>query len=223
MWWIVAAAFVALYAVLAVVVRVAPDNGVDRAVLDWVAGRELSFLDGTTAWISWFTDLRPRLVLAVVGVIGIALTGHYRLAAATALAVGITALPINALDLLGGTVADRIRPNGSTILAYPSGHTLGTLIQCGFGIYIVLRLGLHRWLLMPLVALLALPIVVVGPARILREEHWPTDVVGAYLLGVASVIALVLVMEIGRRWLAQRALFKDSLRPWLAPSSAPSR
>ena len=222
-WWIAAAGFVALYGVLAVLVRIAPENVVDRAVLDWVSGWDVSFLDGTTEWISWFTDLQPRLVVGVVGVVAIALTGHHRLAAATAMAAGITAIPIDSLDWLGGIVAGRIRPNGAPFLAYPSGHTLGTVIQYGFGIYLVFRLGLHRWLLLPLVALLALPIVLVGPVRILREVHWSADIVGAYLLGVASVIVLVLVLEFGERWFAQRGLLRDSLRPALAPSTTSSR
>jgi membrane-associated phospholipid phosphatase len=87
----------------------------------------------------------------------------------------------------------------------------------------VFRLGLHRWLLLPLVALLGLPIVLVGPVRILREVHWSADVVGAYLLAVASVIVLVLVLEIGERWFAGRGLFRASVRPALAPSTPLSR
>ena len=96
-------------------------------------------------------------------------------------------------------------------------------MQYGFGIYLVLRLGLHRRFTLPLVALLALPIVLVGPARVFVGVHWPTDVLGAYLLGAASVIALVLLLETGDKWFAQRSLFGDSLRPSLAPSTTSSR
>jgi len=222
-WWIIAAGAVALYWVLAILLRVAPENVVDRVVFDWVSGWDVPLLDGPSERISWFTDLVPRLVLAFVGVAGIALAGRWRLAAATALAAAIMVIPIDAIDLVGGIVADRIRPNGAPFLAYPSGHTLGTIVQYGFGIYLVLRLGLHRRLLLPLVALLALPIVLVGPARVLVGVHWPTDVLGAYLLGLASVIALILLLEIGEGWLARRELFGDSLRPSLAPSATASR
>ncbi len=221
-WWL-AAALVGVYGVLAILIRAAPDNIVDRTVLDWVWSLDLPILDGAAERISWFTDLRPRLVLGFVGVLGIALSGRHRLAAATAVAAAITVIPIDGLDLAGGFVADRIRPSGAPFLAYPSGHTLGTIVQYGFGIYLVLRLGLHRRFTLPLVALLALPIVLVGPARVFVGVHWPTDVLGAYLLGAASVIALVLLLETGDKWFAQRSLFGDSLRPSLAPSTTSSR
>ena len=133
-WWIAAAGVVVLYGVLAVVIRAAPDSVVDRTVLGWATGWDVGFLGAAAEWISWFTDLRPRLVLGVAGVVGIALAGGYRLAAAPAVAAAIAAIPIDVLDLVGGFVAGRFRPSGAPFLAYPSGHTLGTIVQYGFGI-----------------------------------------------------------------------------------------
>jgi undecaprenyl-diphosphatase len=157
-------------------------------------------------WISWFTDLQPRLVVGFIGVIAIAISRRYRLAALTAAAAAVTAIPVNGLDLVGGIVADRIRPNGAPFLAYPSGHTLGTIVQYGFGIFLALRLGLRMRFLLPLVAILAFPLVFVGPARVLVGVRWSTDVLGAYLLGTATVIVLVLLFDVGEQWLARREL-----------------
>ena len=206
-WWVVAAVAVGLYGALAVVVRVAPENGIDRSVFDWVSRWDVPVLDATMEWVSWFTDLSPRLVVGFAAVIAIALSGRYRLAAVTAAVAAVTAIPVNGLDLWGGIVADRIRPNGAPFLAYPSGHTLGTIVQYGFAIYLAFRLGLHRRFAVPIVALLALPIVLVGPARIVVGVHWPSDVLGAYLLGAATVITLILLFEVGERWFADRGIF----------------
>jgi undecaprenyl-diphosphatase len=208
--WIVAVTLVALYGVLAVVVRIAPDNGIDRSVADWVSRWDVPVLDTTMEWVSWFTDLRPRLVVGFLAVIGLALSGHYRLAALTGAVAAVIAIPVNGLDLFGGIVADRIRPNGARFLAYPSGHTLGTIAQYGFAIYLVFRLDLRRRVLVPIVALLTLPIVLVGPARVLVGVHWSTDVLGAYLLGAATMIGVLLLFGIGDRWLSSRGLLKDS-------------
>ena len=68
--------------------------------------------------------------------------------------------------LLGGVVAGRERPNGAPFAGFPSGHTLGTLVQFGLAIYLTLRMTGRRRLLVPVVAVLALPVVLVGPARV---------------------------------------------------------
>lgn len=218
-WWAAAAVLVAFYGVLAALVRLAPNNAIDLAIFEWVGAGSVQPLDNVMDWVSWFTDLRPRLVLGTIGVVAIALTGRYRLAAATAVAAVVVAIPINTLDWLGGAAAGRIRPNGAPFFAYPSGHTLGTVIQYGFAIYVVFRIGLRRRLELPLVALFALPILAVGPARVFTGLHWTTDVLGAYLLGAASVIALVLILEIAHRRLTNRDKLRDSLRPMLEPAS----
>jgi undecaprenyl-diphosphatase len=217
-WWVAAAVLVVLYGVLAVIVRIAPNNAIDRTVFEWVGAGNIQPLDDVMDWVSWFTDLNPRLVLGAIGIAAIALTGRYRLAVATAIAAAILAIPIDALDWGAGVAAGRFRPSGAPFFAYPSGHTLGTVVQYGFAIYIVFRIGLRRRLMLPLVALLALPILAVGPARVFTGLHWTTDILGAYLLGAASVIALVLVLEIGHRWLTTREKFRDSLRPVLEPA-----
>ncbi len=203
-WWVTAASLVALYGALAVLVHIAPDNVVDRWVFDRASGWDVPLVDATMEWVSWFTDLQPRLVLGILGVIGIALSGRYRLAAVIMAVVAITAIPINGLDWVGGIVAGRIRPNGAPFMAYPSGHTLGTIIQCGFAIYLAHRLGLNRRIFVSLVVLLALPMILVGPARIVVGVHWSTDVLGAYLLGAGSVIVFVLLFEAVERWLSDR-------------------
>jgi undecaprenyl-diphosphatase len=216
-WWITAAVAVGAYGALAVFVRVAPDNSIDRFIFELVSGWDVPFLDTTMERVSWFTDLRPRLVLGFIAVIGIALSGRYRLAAVTAAVAAATAIPVNGLDLAGGIVADRIRPNGAPFLAYPSGHTLGTIIQFGFAIFLALRLGLNRRVLIITVALLVLPIVFVGPARVLVGVHWSSDILGAYLLGAASLIVVVLLFKIGEQWLAGRGLLEYPVQTELVP------
>jgi undecaprenyl-diphosphatase len=223
-WWFAAATFVSLYAALALLIRVAPNNAIDRSVFDWVAGWNVPLIDTTMEWISRFTDLRPRLALGFVAIIAIALSRRYRLAALTLAVVTVAVVTVNGLDVAGGIIADRIRPNGAPLLAYPSGHTLGTVVQYGLAIFLALRLNMRRRFLVPVVALLALPIVPVGPARVLVGAHWTTDVLGSYLLGSyllgsASVIVLVLLFEIGERWSAGRDLLNDAVRPSLARST----
>lgn len=212
-WWFAAAILIGLYGVLAVVVHAGPHNGIDRSIFEWVTAWNVPFLDTTMEWVSWFTDLRPRLVVGFIGLLILVLSGRYRLAAEIAAVAVVTAIMANGLDLVGGIVAGRARPTDAPFLAYPSGHTLGTIIQYALGIYLVVRLTVHRRLLVPLVALLALPIALVGPSRVLVGAHWSTDVLGAYLLGVGTVIAVVLVLRAGEQRLADRRILEPLLQP----------
>lgn len=211
--WIVAAGSLGLYVLLAGLIRLVPDNRIDRSVLSWVSTWDVPFIEETMEWASWITDLRPRLVLGVVGVVAIVLAGRLRTAAATVAVVVVAAVVVDTIDLVGGIVADRIRPNGAPFLAYPSGHTLGAFVQYGFGIYLVLRMDLRRSLLVPLVILQAVPVILVGPSRLFLGVHWPTDILGSYLLGTASLIALVPVLNFVENALARRDVLDGSLRP----------
>lgn len=80
----------------------------------------------------------------------------------------------------------RPRPENATLLTYafPSGHTLGATAVYGTIALLLWRHG-HRW---QAAAILLIP-VMVGVSRIMLHEHWATDVLGGFLLGVI-VIAL---------------------------------
>ncbi len=202
-WWIASILLVGLYVALAVVVRRFPDNRFDRRLLEWISGWEVAGLDRGAEWVSWITDTEPRVVMATIGLIGVAATGRFRFVAAVLLTTVITGVPTNALDDVAGVFTGRIRPNGAPFKAYPSGHTLGTITQFGFTIYLAMRLGLPRRLLLVVAIVFAVPMILVGPARLVRGVHWPTDVLGSYLLGAGSLIITVLVFEIVERWLAR--------------------
>jgi hypothetical protein len=136
-WWIAAALLIGLYGTLTAVVRISPHNGIDRFVFEWVAAWNVPFLDTAMESVSWFTDLRPGLMVGLIGLLILTLSGRYRPAAVMAAVAAVTASAVNGLDLVGGVVAGRRRPNGAPFLAYPSGDTLGTIIQYALGIYLV--------------------------------------------------------------------------------------
>jgi membrane-associated phospholipid phosphatase len=110
---------------------------------------------------------------------------------------------------------DRPRPSPEVVRVvmelptggFPSGHVLNLTAIFGFLIYLtIVLLRDVRWRSL-LVAVLAVPIVTIGLARIYEGAHWPSDVLGGYLIGG---IWLGLTIQI-YRW--AQARFGDAGRP----------
>jgi membrane-associated phospholipid phosphatase len=83
----------------------------------------------------------------------------------------------------------------STSASYPSGHVLTYMVLCGLLIALMRdALPEGRWGRRregALRGILALLILLVGPARVALGHHWPADVLGAYLLGGALLTLLL--------------------------------
>jgi len=104
-------------------------------------------------------------------------------------------------------------PTGS----FPSGHALNLTAIFGFLIYLsIVLVSDMRWRAL-LVALLSVPILTIGLARIYDGAHWPSDVLGGYLIGG---IWLGLTIQI-YRW--AQARFASLGRPHGHDADAPDR
>ncbi|GAB2852242.1 phosphatase PAP2 family protein [Streptomyces deserti] len=73
--------------------------------------------------------------------------------------------------------------------AFPSGHAMTATVVCGLLLWLLHRHGVTRALWRTAVALTVISVVGVGLTRVWLGVHWPTDVVGGWLLG-ALVVAL---------------------------------
>jgi undecaprenyl-diphosphatase len=88
-------------------------------------------------------------------------------------------------------LVDRSRPPADLVglnapfggLSFPSGHAYQSFVLFGFLIHLVTILIRRTWLRRSVQAFLAFLILAIGISRVYLGAHWPSDILGAYLLG----------------------------------------
>ncbi|MFG2470544.1 phosphatase PAP2 family protein [Streptomyces canus] len=79
--------------------------------------------------------------------------------------------------------------------AYPSGHALTATVVCGLLLWLLHHYGAGRALWFTALALAVISVIGVGLTRIWLGVHWPSDVLGGWLLGAMLVTLAVMVHQ----------------------------
>ena len=101
-----------------------------------------------------------------------------------------------AIVLLGAPVIEhaakllvgRPRPRGRA-MGFPSGHMTGAAAFAVLAIYFAIKERWNRPQRLGLTAVVAAMVVLVGIARLVLHAHWPSDVLGGFLLGSSCAAA----------------------------------
>jgi undecaprenyl-diphosphatase len=115
--------------------------------------------------------------------------------------VAVTAIGSSLLNLSIKTAVDRTRPDPSEALvaepgnSFPSGHTQAAVV--GYGVLLLMLLPVikppHRpWVITAAVAMVAL----IGFSRIALGAHYPSDVIGAALIGSAWLLTMTAAFSV---------------------------
>ena len=160
------------------------------------------------AWFRGLTRLGdPVVATALVAGTALALMVWRRWADAAVLA--FTLAPVLLNYLLKELVA---RPRPVHIWAdlevatfsFPSGHAVLAIYYFGFLIYLSGELAQHPAVRRSVRFALALLVLGVGVSRVYLGVHWPSDVIGGYLLGGLALLGAVLVRRPVGSYLASR-------------------
>ena len=79
--------------------------------------------------------------------------------------------------------------------SYPSGHSMISVAVYGFLIYYVYHNVKNKYLKVTLICLLSLLIILIGISRIYVGVHYPSDVLGGYILSLLILILVVMGVD----------------------------
>lgn len=111
-------------------------------------------------------------------------------------------------------VVDRPRPSANlvnvvaklTSYSFPSGHVLYYTTFVGFLFFLTFTLARPRPWRAALLVVLGAMVLLIGVSRVYEGEHWPSDVVAAYLLGSIWLSLSVMLYRWGKpRFFTRRA------------------
>jgi membrane-associated phospholipid phosphatase len=190
---VLSAATAAAFAALAVIVGGGTAQGLDEHVLRWVERRRTPTFDAAMLELTTLGDGIVILMLVAVASIFLWLTQHR------------WSVYILLVGVLGGKVLNNglkllfARPRPSVVEwidqvsspSFPSGHAMSAIIAYGSVAFLVARLEPTPALRRATWALAALLILGVGISRIYLGVHYPSDVLGGFLAGLAWLVFVV--------------------------------
>ena len=207
LWLISVAVLATLLTLLTMAISDNPTPAQDIRVMDWIVGWDLrgltTFFDGVSA----ATSAEAGIAYGSMGVIFLLLLGKTR-PAIVFTGVGVTIAVVAILgDFTLGELVDRGRPlatSDKTSPAFPSGHVFGSTVFFGFMGFLAAYYQMKRKLLLPLLAVFAVIILLVGPARIHVQAHFPSDVAAGYLLAALWLLVIIPIFIYlrGTRWMS---------------------
>jgi membrane-associated phospholipid phosphatase len=190
------------FAGLTFLVKVMPSFTIDLQItraIQMIIFPPFALLMGLTSWPGFSPQSFIITGLIVLLIFGFGL--HWESVMALIASLFSTGINLFVKDLI-----QRPRPGSGqvnvitslTSYSFPSGHVMfyvGFFGFIGFLAYTLLKPSLKRTLLLVFVSSL---IVLVGASRIYLGEHWASDVLGSYLLGSLTLVAIIQIYLWGK-------------------------
>jgi undecaprenyl-diphosphatase len=166
----------------------------DVTIANWVLDIPDPGVDTFMEMVSWMgTKIGILIFILVTAGVATRLLGWR---------AGVLVLSVNMIIGVNEQLKELIgRPRPGELItigskSFPSGHVLHAVLLPGV-IWLLARPRLpkqHHQLMLAAVAIAW--VVLVGLSRIHLERHWPSDVLGAYLLGVSALWAMAWVVPV---------------------------
>ncbi|MFC5530261.1 phosphatase PAP2 family protein [Cohnella yongneupensis] len=179
----------------------------DNRITDAIQGLRS---DTLTAWMKRFTAIgagTPVIIIIALFAAGLAVIGYRRELLFYLGIIGLSGL----LNVLLKQIFHRARPDISRIIeasgfSFPSGHSMSAFTLYGITIYFVWKHLRYAWLRLTVIILGSFLILMIGASRIYLGVHYPSDVIGGYLISGAWLSISIGLYErfLERRWRSRK-------------------
>ncbi len=171
--------------------------GLDRPVLDWAIHARTPLSE---VLVTAFTNLGTTLPMVMIGgglMLALYLAFRRRTIIWLMLVAGAGSVTFT---VVGKAIVARNRPPLAdavapyeTSFSFPSGHTLNSTVVAGMLAYLVVWLAPKAWMRVGAVVAAASWAIAMGLSRVFLGHHWLTDVIFAWLFGLAWLALLITV------------------------------
>lgn len=95
-------------------------------------------------------------------------------------------------------------------LGFPSGHAMGTFLIGGALVIVVFHFTRCRWRRWTSLSIAIVAVIADGFGRVAIQAHWPSDVLGGWLLGAGLLGIVTLMVGVAERRFARRRLHQHN-------------
>ena len=193
---------VIVFLVLAVLAKTVAYFTFDLSMAQLIQSFHPAWFDVLMRTLTWIGFGPQAYVITLLVLVALFVSGLKWETAVSAISVaGSTALGL-ALKVL----VDRPRPSADLVnvlsqlndFSFPSGHVLFFTVFFGFQMFMAYTLLKPSWWRSAILLVLGAMVTLVGVSRVYMGQHWPSDVMAAYLLGSVWLTATVLVYRWGK-------------------------
>ena len=196
-------AVIGSFTTLTILVKTTPSFPIDIAITKAIQSIDAPAFAALMDFISWPGFPPQSFIISLLIIVAIYALGFHWEAVAALFAGFFTAL----VNVIVKDYIRRPRPGIDLVhvfkvlnsYSFPSGHVMYYVGFFGFLWFLAYTLLKPSWIRTLLLILLGLLIALVGVSRVYLGQHWPSDVLGAYLLGSLCLVVSILFYRWGKK------------------------
>ena len=160
----------------------------DRAIYNFLISFRNYRLDAFFKTITMFANTITVIIITILLLIALKRKEQFML-----LTVVISTVGVNQIlkHIIRRARPEHLRLIKETGFSYPSGHAMISIALYGFMIYYIYQNVRNKYLKIIMISFLSVLIVAIGCSRIYVGVHYPSDVLGGYLLSFTILMAVI--------------------------------